>query len=124
MRDAQRNARDTEILITLVRSAAEMRNSFEDMKKQLAQAQNEIINQVDVNTEKSVQKVLIGPRPQPISAPRIRRSLAEGPNDEEEAGKRKSMFKRALKGLSMKSANDLTRIEGMWVILFFSLFYV
>jgi hypothetical protein len=33
VRDAQRNARDTEILVTLVRSAAEMRESFEDMKK-------------------------------------------------------------------------------------------
>ncbi|KAF8461930.1 hypothetical protein BDZ91DRAFT_797693 [Kalaharituber pfeilii] len=112
VRDAQRNARDTEILITLVRSAAEMRNSFEDLKKQIEQAQHEIVNQVDANTEKSVQKVLIGPRPQPLSAPRVRRSLPEG-HEEEEAGKRKSMFKRALKGLSMKSANDLTRIEGM-----------
>jgi hypothetical protein len=42
IRDAQRNARDTEILVTLVRSAAEMRNSFEEMRKFIVE-QDEII---------------------------------------------------------------------------------
>jgi len=112
VRDAQRNARDTEILITLVRSAAEMRNANEDLKKQLEQVKHEIIHQVDQNTERTVQKALIGPRPQPISAPRVRRSITEGPTEEE---KRKStgIFKKALKGLSMKSEKDLSRIEDM-----------
>ena len=32
VRDAQRNARDTEILVTLVRSAAEMRNQLDEMR--------------------------------------------------------------------------------------------
>lgn len=32
VRDAHRNARDTEVLVTLVRSAAEMRNSFGEIK--------------------------------------------------------------------------------------------
>ncbi|RPB27853.1 hypothetical protein L211DRAFT_845855 [Terfezia boudieri ATCC MYA-4762] len=116
VRDAQRNARDTEILITLVRSAAEMRNANEDLKKQLEQVKHEIIHQVDQNTERTVQKALIGPRPQPISAPRVRRTITEGPTEEE---KRKStgIFKKALKGLSMKSEKDLSRIEDMLVRL-------
>lgn len=92
-----------------------MRNANEDLKKQLEQVKHEIIHQVDVNTERTVQKHLIGPRPLPISAPRVRRSITEGPTEEEEAQKRKStgIFKKALKGLSMKSEKDLSRIEDM-----------
>ena len=110
-------------MITLVRSAAEMRNSYEDLKKQLEQTKHElvhdIVSQVDNNTERTVQRALIGPRPQPVSAPRPPRTTRALPSeggglqDDEEAGKRKSMFKRALKGLSMRSANDLTKIEQM-----------
>lgn len=81
----------------------------------LEQAKNEIIHQVDQNTEKTVRNALIGPRPQPIAAPRARRSITEGPSQDDEAQKRKStgIFKKALKGLSMKSEKDLTRIEDM-----------
>ncbi|KAH8154348.1 uncharacterized protein LAJ45_02116 [Morchella importuna] len=112
VRDAQRNARDTEILVTLVRSAAEMRNSFEDMKKQLESQQRTIVDEVGINTERSVQKVIQGPRPLPPSAPRVPRYRPEEEDDEGPAKKR-NVFRRALKGLSMKSSNDLQRIEEM-----------
>lgn len=109
VRDAQRNARDTEILVSLVRSAAEMRNYFEDIKRQLDEQTKDIVHQVDQNTEKTVHK-LQGPRPLPPSAPRTRRAIEEA---EDEHNKRKNIFRRALKGLSSSSSKDLTRIEDM-----------
>lgn len=116
VRDAQRNARDTEILVTLVRSAAEMRNSFEDMKKFLAEQESNIINTTEKNTERSVQKVINGPRPLPLGTPRgARRGLAEDEMAEDIPTKRRHVFRRALKGLSMRSSNDLAKIEDMCV---------
>ena len=111
MRDAQRNARDTEILVTLVRSAAEMRNSFEDMKKFITD-QDEMVVDVGNKQHEKTQRVIGGPRPQPLSAPRTpRRASAE---DEEELGaKRRNVFRRALKGLSGRNTNDLAKIELM-----------
>jgi hypothetical protein len=103
--------------VTLVRSAAEMRNSFEDMKRLLADTENVIITEVQGNTEKSVQKVINGPRPLPQSAPR---SLRQGSQDEmydDIPNKKKNVFRRALKGLSMRSSNDLGKIEEMLVTL-------
>jgi hypothetical protein len=113
VRDAQRNARDTEILITLVRSAAEMRNSFEDMKKFLAEQEANIVAGVDRNTERSVQKVIQGPRPQPLGTPRTPRWASEKDLDEDEPAKRRNVFRRALRGLSSKNTNDLQKIEEM-----------
>lgn len=113
VRDAQRNARDTEILVTLVRSAAEMRNSFEDMKKQLEDSQRNIITEVDNNTERSVQKLIQGPRPLPPQAPRKPRYQKSDEDAEELRKKRQSIFKRALKGLSGRSPKELERIEDM-----------
>jgi hypothetical protein len=117
VRDAQRSARDTEILVTLVRAAAEMRNSFEDMKRLLADTEDVIITEVQGNTEKSVQKMINGPRPPPPSAPR---SLRQGSQDDmydDIPNKKRNVFRRALKGLSMKSSNDLGKIEDMLVQL-------
>lgn len=116
VRDAQRSARDTEILVTLVRAAAEMRNSFEDMKRLLADTEDVIITEVQTNTERSVQKAINGPRPQPPSGAR---SLRQGSQDEYEdiPTKRRNVFRRALKGLSMRSSNDLGKIEDMLVQL-------
>lgn len=94
-----------------------MRNSFEDMKRLLADTEDVVITEVQSNTEKSVQKVLNGPRPQPPSAAR---SLRQGSQDdmyEDLPSKKKNVFRRALKGLSMKSSNDLGRIEEMLVQL-------
>ena len=114
MRDAQRNARDTEILVTLVRAAAEMRNSFEDMKRLLADTEDVVITEVQRNTDRSVQKAINGPRPLPQSV----KSLRSGTGDDDDIPtKRRNVFKRALKGLSMRSTNDLAQIERMLVQL-------
>ncbi|KAI9837643.1 MAG: hypothetical protein M1837_002930 [Sclerophora amabilis] len=114
VRDAQRNARDTEILVTLVRSAAEMRNSFEDMKKLLAEQENYIVNSTDKNTERAVQKAMHGPRPQPFGGARgTRRSSTDDEAVEDMPTKRRNVFRRALKGLSTRSSNDLAHIENM-----------
>ncbi|KAJ5706915.1 hypothetical protein N7488_006716 [Penicillium malachiteum] len=110
VRDAQRNARDTEMLVTLVRSAAEMRNSFDEMKKFIAQ-QDELLMDSNVKHHERTQKALGGPRPLPPSGSRSRQLNLE--DEEDLQSKRKNIFKRALKGLSMKSGNDLAKIEGM-----------
>ncbi|QMW37025.1 hypothetical protein G4B11_000261 [Aspergillus flavus] len=109
VRDAQRNARDTEILVTLVRSAAEMRNSFEEMKKFIAQQDGMLMEASDKQHDRTY-RALGGPRPLPASTRSARQSSAE---DEDLRSKRKNVFKRALKGLSLKSSNDLSRIEDM-----------
>lgn len=57
-------------------------------------------------------RALGGPRPQPPSA-RSRQLAATQEEPEDMRSKRKNMFKRALKGLSLKSNNDLTKIEDM-----------
>ncbi|KAL2157727.1 hypothetical protein VTH06DRAFT_5210 [Thermothelomyces fergusii] len=115
VRDAQRSARDTEILVTLVRAATEMRNNFEDLKRLLADTEDVIITEVKDNTEKTVQRAINGPRPYPGSAPRSIQggSQAGTLNGEDISTKRRSIFRRALKGLTAKGANDLSRIEDM-----------
>ncbi|KKK26056.1 hypothetical protein ARAM_005112 [Aspergillus rambellii] len=110
VRDAQRNARDTEILVTLVRSAAEMRNSFEEMKKFIA-LQDGLLQDANDRHHERTHKALGGPRPLPASGARSTRQASV--DDEDLPQKRKNLFKRALKGLSLKSSNDLTRIEEM-----------
>ncbi|ORY68919.1 uncharacterized protein BCR38DRAFT_455739 [Pseudomassariella vexata] len=114
VRDAQRSARDTEMLVTLVRSAAEMRNSFNDIKRLLADTEDQIIGEVKDNTEKTVQRHLGGPRPIPGSA---RGSLQLGSQAgtifDDLPAKKRNLFRRALKGLSAKGTNDLGRIEDM-----------
>ncbi|RKF58620.1 hypothetical protein GcC1_181023 [Golovinomyces cichoracearum] len=117
VRDAQRSARDTEILVTLVRAAAEMRNSFEDMKRLLADTEDVIITEVQMNTDQSVQKVINGPRPPPQSGRRPYRQSSYHDMYEDIPTKKRNVFRRALKGLSMKSANDLGKIEEMLVQL-------
>lgn len=94
-----------------------MRNSFEDMKRLLADTEDVIITEVQSNTDKSVQKAINGPRPQPQSGPR---SIRQGSQDEmfdDIPNKKRNVFRRALKGLSMKSSNDLGKIEEMLVQL-------
>lgn len=115
VRDAQRNARDTEILVTLVRSAAEMRNQFEEMKKFIADQDNAIMTNTTQQSNILGQKILQGPRPQPLGSPRVPRtahSSTDGGTEDIQV-KRRNIFKRALKGLGQKSTNDLANIEGM-----------
>lgn len=111
VRDAQRSARDTEILVTLVRTAAEMRNSFDDIKKMLADTEDVIITEVKDNTEKTVQRHIGGPRPFPGSGARSFQTGSQGGTDNEK--KTRNLWRRALKGLSTKGTSDLTRIEDM-----------
>src|SRR5262245_352826 len=114
VRDAQRSARDTEILVTLVRSAAEMRNSFEDIKRLLADSEDVRITEVKDNTEKTVQRAIGGPRPYPGSAPRsIQGAGSQVGTDELLQAKKGNILKRALKGLTQKGSNDLGRVEDM-----------
>ncbi|KAL4778151.1 hypothetical protein BJX76DRAFT_157559 [Aspergillus varians] len=111
VRDAQRNARDTEILVTLVRSATEMRTSFEEMKKFIAQQDGMLLNSNERHHERTY-KAIGGPRPLPGNGSRSTRQ-ASVDDGEDLPAKRKNLFKRALKGLSLKSGNDLSRIEEM-----------
>ncbi|MBE7179834.1 MAG: hypothetical protein INR71_01280, partial [Terriglobus roseus] len=113
VRDAQRNARDTEILVTLVRSAAEMRNSFEEMKKFIEAQDRMIMHNTDRDADVVVQKVLGGPRPQPSTPPRAVRRATSSEDGNDTQNRRQNFVKRALKGLSMRSTNDLGNIEAM-----------
>ncbi|KAJ9156558.1 hypothetical protein NKR23_g1269 [Pleurostoma richardsiae] len=113
VRDAQRSARDTEILVTLVRSAAEMRNSFEDIKRLLADTEDVIITEVKDNTEKTVQRAIGGPRPLPGSGARSLQGAGSVAGTDDLRAKKQNLFRRALKGLSAKGTNDLGRIEEM-----------
>ncbi|KAF1917678.1 hypothetical protein BDU57DRAFT_173598 [Ampelomyces quisqualis] len=110
VRDAQRNARDTEILVTLVRSAAEMRNQLDDLKQFIKVQDGMIMGTTDKRVGLAEQRILGGPRPQPMSSPRANRSASD---DMDAETKKKSVFKRALKGLSMKSGSDMKHIEDM-----------
>ncbi|KAI1748086.1 hypothetical protein F4782DRAFT_534802 [Xylaria castorea] len=116
VRDAQRSARDTEILVTLVRSAAEMRNSFDDIKKMLADTEDAIVADVNANTEKTIKRHLGGPRPFPGSSAR---SIQGGSQTgtEDLRTKKRNLLRRALQGLSAKGTNDLSRIEDMLIQL-------
>ena len=95
-----------------------MRNSFEDMKRLLADTEDVIITEVQGNTDRSVQKAINGPRPLPQNS--ASRSLRQGSQDEmyeDIPAKRRNVFRRALKGLSLRSSNDLGKIEDMLVQL-------
>ncbi|TGJ84688.1 hypothetical protein E0Z10_g4059 [Xylaria hypoxylon] len=116
VRDAQRSARDTEILVTLVRSATEMRNSFHDIKKMLAETEDAIVNDVNANTEKSIKRHLGGPRPFPGSSARSVQDSSQAGTEDLRAKKR-NLLRRALQGLSAKGTNDLSRIEDMLIQL-------
>ena len=114
VRDAQRNARDTEILVSLVRSATEMRQNFEEMKHFIKDQDRMIMANTDRDAEITVQRVLGGPRPQPLGSPRTPRQSQTSSEDVQT--KRKGVLSRALRGLKGNknaSASDLARIEDM-----------
>ncbi|KAL8953994.1 MAG: hypothetical protein Q9183_007302, partial [Haloplaca sp. 2 TL-2023] len=113
VRDYQRNARDTEILVTLVRSAAEMRNSFEDMKKFIADQDEMVMDTGKKQHDQTVQKVIGGPRPQPLGTPRVPRRTSHEDTAGGDLPKKKNVFSRALKGLGGRNSNDLARMEDM-----------
>lgn len=88
-----------------------MRNSFEEMKKFIAHQDELIIEATDRQHERT-QRLIGGPRPLPASGTRTTRQLSAD-DGEDLPAKRRNVFKRALKGLSLKSSNDLSKIENM-----------
>lgn len=115
VRDAQRSARDTEIVALLMNAAVEMRNSFREMKELVQDTGDDVIFANVENTEK-LQKAISGPRPFPGTATRSLQSASRA-DTLDEATKKKNLWKRALQGLSAKGTNDLSRIEDMLVQL-------
>ncbi len=112
--------------MTLVRTAADMRSSFENVKSLLAtqekglhtefakridRTENTIITEVMDNTEKTVRTHIGGPRPFPGSGARSLQGGSQA-DTEDIPAKKRNLFRRALKGLSAKGSNDLGRIEG------------
>lgn len=109
-RDSQRNARDTELLVTLVRSAAEMRNSIYDMK-QFIEDQNQInMRNTDAGVNHTVKEFHEVTRQQATSSQRVSRASME---QNDSPVKKRNIFSRALSGLRSKSNNDLSNIEEM-----------
>ncbi|CAM1500769.1 Fc.00g099310.m01.CDS01 [Cosmosporella sp. VM-42] len=110
VRDAQRSARDTEIVALLMNAALEMRNSFREMKDLIQDTGDDVIFAGVENTEK-LQKAINGPRPYPGS--RSIQSASQLDSLTDAAAKKKNLWKRALQGLSAKGSSDLGRIEDM-----------
>lgn len=112
VRDAQRNARDTEIITTLVRSATEMRQSFDEMKRFIVDQDKKIMQNADRSADNTAQRVLSGPRPLPSKSS----STAKLTSEDDTQRKRRNVLRRALEGLKGgKSENELARIETMLV---------
>ncbi|KAF4974763.1 hypothetical protein FZEAL_8370 [Fusarium zealandicum] len=109
VRDAQRSARDTEIVALLMNSALDMRNSFTELKNLVQDTSDDVIFSNVENTEK-LQRSINGPRPYPGNRSMHSASQADTIN---EAAAKKNLFKRALQGLSSKGTNDFRRIEDI-----------
>ncbi|KAG6286671.1 hypothetical protein E4U46_004681 [Claviceps purpurea] len=117
VRDAQRSARDTEIVALLMNAALEMRNSFREMKELVQDTGDDVIFSSVENTEK-LQKAINGPRPYPNgSGSRSFQSPSHAGTLDENGIRKKNLWKRALQGLSNKGSNDLGRIEDMMMHL-------
>jgi hypothetical protein len=88
-----------------------MRNSFEDMKRFIAEQDDLIMDTADRQHEKTAHKVINGPRPQPLGTPRVPPRATF--DDQDESSKRRNVFQRALRGLSAKNNGDLQNVESM-----------
>lgn len=87
------------------------------MKALLADSEHAIVTEVQDHTTETVHRAINGPRPPPSSVPRSVRQASQDDMYEDLPTKRRNVFRRALKGLSMKSNNDLGKIEEMLVQL-------
>ena len=76
-----------------------------------------IIDTGNKQHDRTIQKVIGGPRPQPLGTPRAPRRPSEEEYTDDLPAKRRNVFKRALKGLGGRNGNDLARIEEMLVHL-------
>jgi hypothetical protein len=107
VRDAQRSARDTEIVALLMNSALEMRTSMNELRTLVQDTSDDVIFAGVENTEK-LQKAINGPRPYPGARSIQSMSQVDTLN---EAAAKKNLFKRAFQGLSNKGTSDFKRIE-------------
>ena len=113
VRDAQRSARDTEIVALLMNAALDMRTSFREMKDLIQETGDDMIFANVENTEK-IQKAINGPRPIHSGGPRSMQSASlNATTIDDSNAKTKNLWKRALAGLGAKGSNDLGRIEDM-----------
>ena len=90
-----------------------MRNSFEDMKKFIADQDEMVMDTGKKQHDQTVQKIIGGPRPQPLGTPRAPRRSSQEDTAAAELPKKKNVFSRALKGLGGRNSNDLARMEDM-----------
>lgn len=111
VRDAQRSARDTELVSLLMNSAIEMRNSFREIKDMVQDTSDDVIFANVENTEK-LHKAINGPRPYPGAGSRSIQSASQA-ETLNSAAKKKNLWRRALEGLGARGASDLSRIEDM-----------
>ena len=87
-----------------------MRNSFEEMKKFICEQDDVLAEHNAKQHDRTIQKLTIGgPRPQP-GATFTRGASAEDEGEDPNAKKR-SIFRRALKGLGNRNQNNVSRIE-------------
>jgi hypothetical protein len=112
VRDAQRSARDTEIVALLMNAALETRTMFREVKDLMQETGDDIIFANAENTEK-LQKAINGPRPYPGAASRSIQSGSRPGTIDDISAKKKNLWRRAFEGLSAKGTNDLSRIEDM-----------
>lgn len=112
VRDAQRSARDTEIVALLMNAAPEMRNSFREMRELVQDTGDDVVFANVEKTEK-LQKSINGPRPYPGAASRSLQSSSQAGTVDDSATKKRNLWRRALQGLSTKGTNDLSLIEDM-----------
>lgn len=91
-----------------------MRNSFEDMKKFIAEQDDLLAEANRKEHDNAVQKITLGgPRPQPNPAPKSVQRSSRDEDGEEAPNKRRNVFRRALQGLSTRNQNDVGKIEDM-----------
>lgn len=95
-----------------------MRNSFEEMKKFIAEQDDILADHSEKQHDRTIQKIILGgPRPQPVGAPRFPRGSSADGEAEDVQAKKRNVFRRALKGLSSRNQNDIGKIEEMLVHL-------
>ena len=91
-----------------------MRNSFEEMKKFIAEQDDILVEAGNKQHDRTIQKIIInGPRPQPSVTPKFSRRAVAEDEGEDTPTRRRNVFRRALKGLSSRNQNDLGKIEDM-----------
>ena len=89
-----------------------MRNSFEEMKKFIAEQDDIMVDAGNKQHDRTIQKLIIGgPRPQPPLNTRDSRGATGLDEGDDAISKKRNVFRRALRGLGGRSQTDITRIE-------------